>query len=869
VSGFHPGGGMNAIDPASWQRLRSLLEHTLELGPDARQQYLNSLDETDATLVRQMMEQSAPSIPDALQLATKVLAGDELFFEHTRVGKCIGDYRIVRVLGTGGMGVVYLAERTDFSMRVALKLTRKGMSAAKAAERFERERQILAGLKHPGIAALLDGGQTDEGHAYYTMELVDGVPITEFCASRSIEQRVRLLQQVAAALSYAHKNLTVHRDIKPSNVLVTADGQVKIVDFGLAKMLDAAVGSTMTQQALGPMTPAYASPEQFRKGAITVATDIYQFGTLCFMVLAGRLPFRADSEDPLAWATAVTEHEPLTLFHAAELAAADHATLSPTARRRLTGDLDAIVRKALAKAPEERYGSMDALIDDLEAFLRGNPVAARRAGPVYFAWRFAKRWRYAVAATLLAFFALAITALVALQQSRAAAAEARSSTAVANFLISLFRVSDPGVNRGEKLTANQLLDRGAETIDQDLATEPRIRAKLLTVIGDVYLQLGDAKRAEVPLRKAVDTLHGSPYSEPSEMAHTLDSLAWIRYLQGDYSGAEDLLQRAQSNLAEDSAGVQTELATIHNRRGALLVTQLKYDAARSEFEKALQVADASPEVPNLLRGKIHNNFGSLFQNTGNHAAARREFALALSLIVQEYGETHPNAIIAALNLAEESLDVRDPRATISLVQKTQARAKTIFGENDINFAHAEYILGLIERRRGNFAAALGHFSRSEEIYRALKANAELYVAYPLEAAGIALADQGDYASALERINAALDIRRSIAGPDSLVVASSLDASVEPLLGLKRNEEALQNALAALAIRQGKLVAEHPDIVTTLVHVGLAEQAQGNSTGARQSWDEAERRAPRAFSSDSVDWEKLRAKIPKARAEAAT
>ncbi|HVT33634.1 MAG TPA: serine/threonine-protein kinase, partial [Rhodanobacteraceae bacterium] len=417
------------IDMSSdrWRRLRRLLDRALELDGEARSLYVLTLRPEDAELreelERLLAEHAAlgdDKLTDAMGLAIPAVMDDlrdDEELDAARVGDTIGPYRLMQLLGTGGMGAVYLAEHSGggFTRRVALKIVRKALGRS-AAERFEREREILAGLKHPGIALLFDGGRTREGHSFYTMEYVDGESISAYCAAHAgtVAERTRLLLQVAAALAYAHQNLVVHRDIKPSNVLVTRDARVKLVDFGLAKALDDQTFPQMTQTNLGPMTPAYAAPEQFLGGATTVATDIYQFGVLCYFVLAGRLPYHADPHDNLQWARSVTEDEPITLAHAIDLVDRD-GKVPPAAgfRRQLTRDLDAILRKALAKARGERYRSMDAMIADLEASLDGRPVVARRAGPLYFAWRFVMRQRYAVAATLLAFLVLGATALIA------------------------------------------------------------------------------------------------------------------------------------------------------------------------------------------------------------------------------------------------------------------------------------------------------------------------------------------------------------------------------------------------------------------------------------------------------------------------
>lgn len=405
-----------------WVRLRDALDAALDLEGEARLLFCERIAHEDAALgaeLRRMLDAHATArpLPSAMELAVPAaldLMRDDAEFDRARVGQIVGGYRLLSLLGTGGMGAVYLAEHAlgEFEHRVALKVVRRSFGSRAAKDRFERERRILAGLKHPGIALLFDGGQTSEGQSFYTMEYVEGTSITDFCNERSLAlpERIKLIAQIAATLSYAHQNLIIHRDIKPSNVLVTADSRVKLVDFGLAKLIDDQVLPSMTQTGLGPMTPAYAAPEQFRNGAITVATDIYQFGLLCFIVLTGRLPYRADPSDNLAWALAVTSEEPMSLRRAYDLAIAPEVKMRRFRRieRHLTQDLDAIVRKSLDKNPDRRYRSVDAMMADVEHYLDGRPVSARRAGPWYLLWRFALRWRYLLTAAFIATFIMSV-----------------------------------------------------------------------------------------------------------------------------------------------------------------------------------------------------------------------------------------------------------------------------------------------------------------------------------------------------------------------------------------------------------------------------------------------------------------------------
>jgi serine/threonine protein kinase len=402
-----------ALAPERWRQLRPLLDQALDLDVEARAAFLAAVEretpEIAADLRRLLARNDAAGVleaPAAELLGERLLATPAAGGAGARfVGRRIGAFELRRLVGSGGMGMVYEAERVSggFRQRVAIKLI-SGVHPG-LHERFERERQILAELRHPNIPQLFDGGETDDGMPYFVLEFVEGVPLPEHAdqVAAGLDERLTLLVKVAAALAYAHECKVMHRDIKPGNILVTADGQVKLLDFGISKLLDDTGQPTLTRQLLGPMTPEYAAPEQFRGEALGVATDIYQFGVLMFQVLAGRSPYRATTADSLAFMRAVCDEPPLSLQ---SMPTSEPSGEPDTGRRRSLRqrriDLDRIVQRCLAKAPGRRYPDMASLIADLEA-VRGDDVPqARRQGD--------RRRRRGLALVVLLLVALVATA---------------------------------------------------------------------------------------------------------------------------------------------------------------------------------------------------------------------------------------------------------------------------------------------------------------------------------------------------------------------------------------------------------------------------------------------------------------------------
>ncbi|MEO7795787.1 MAG: serine/threonine-protein kinase, partial [Thermoanaerobaculia bacterium] len=440
-------------DAEQFRRASERLDELLDLEPAARPERLAAIAAADPELAREVQSLLAAADSDgplALPvevLAAPLLAARDLPDETPAEGASAGPFRLLRRLGAGGMGDVWLAERAgaDFVQQVALKLVVSGPARPDLEARLRRERAILARLEHPHIAHFVDGGLTVDGRLYFAMERVEGEPITDYCVRNAlaVDARLRLFLEVCAAVSYAHRSLVVHRDLKPSNVFVTADATVKLLDFGIAKLLggddgsEQAPGEVLTELDERLMTPAYAAPEQILGRAVTTATDVYSLGTLLYELLTGERPFAAPSR--LELERAIVDLEPkrpstraglATTGSAGTHAAAAMAELieTPVARRelarRLRGDLDAIVLKALRKEPERRYRTVEALAEDLRAFLDERPVGARGDALGYRTAKFARRHRAGVAAAALVTLALIGGLAAALWQARLARREA-------------------------------------------------------------------------------------------------------------------------------------------------------------------------------------------------------------------------------------------------------------------------------------------------------------------------------------------------------------------------------------------------------------------------------------------------------------
>lgn len=833
-------------------RIETLFERALELDPSQRAAFLDDACGADQELRARV--EALLAADDGAETYFDDLAR-RLGMPHAemeplgtrsdeeRTGDRIGPYRLVRELGRGGMGTVYLAERADehFEQQVALKLIKRGMDTDAVRQRFLRERQILARLQHPGIARLYDGGVTDNGLPYFVMEYVQGRPIDAYCDAHrlGIDARVRLFQEVGRAVQYAHANLIVHRDLKPSNILVTVDGQVKLLDFGIAKLLDdeAEVSGRLTQTGMHVMTPAYAAPEQIRGEAVTTATDVYALGLVLYELLAGHRPYQGTASTPEALARAIVEQEPErpstavqrveTMVHrdgstetrTPEQVSRARATQADRLRRRLAGDLDTICLMALRKEPERRYASAEAFVEDLKRHLEGLPVQARRERAGYRLRKFVRRNRILVAATVMVMMAMAGGLVAALWQARVARQEARKAEEVKIFLEEMFAASDPNVAQGEELTARALLDRGADRIETELAEQPEVQAEMLGVVGRLYHTLGHYDEGADFLRQALTVareLHGNDHLN---VAARLNDLANVLREKGAYEEAEPLYHEAMAIQRRRAGATSLERVSTMNNLGLLLTYKGDYEAAEPLLREVVDLRRRVLGEEHLDVGMSLNELAQVLKFKGDFDAAEPLYHEALAILHRQVGEEHLSVATFTENLAMLYARQGDYEAVAPLLEKTLAVRQKLLGEEHPDVAITLSNLGALAYVNGDYEDAEIRFQAALAMHRNLLGEDNPYVATDMNNVANVLKMKGEYEAAEQMHRQTLGLQRKLYGEEHPLVANSLHNLGSVLVEQGRLAEAEHRFQEALAMRRAFLAPEHPDIGKTLVGLG--------------------------------------------------
>ncbi len=680
----------------------------------------------------------------------------------------IGDYQPSRLLGRGGMGVVYLASRSDgqFDKQVAIKVLPTLLASPEAEQRFVRERQILAGLDHPNICHLLDGGVTVDGLPYFVMDYVVGVPIDRHADDQrfSIESRLDLFLQVCAAVEHAHQNLILHRDIKPGNILVTESGQAKLLDFGIAKVISESEQSGQSQTTQLPLTPRFASPEQLRGQPVTTRADVYALGILLYSLLTGVHAHKLQQRSPSESLRILAEHEPTLASHrlkdlrrkadASEFVAdtAGQRQLNPQSLiNRLGGDLDNILAKALRHDPADRYSSVAALADDIRRHLNHQPVLARPPSLGYVASRFARRHRLPVAlSAVIASLLLTLAAVAAWsawetkQQAEVIVAESARADATKDFLISVFRAAHPNQAKGEIITARQLVDSGAQRVQTELEDRPTLQASLLNTFADIYSLLGEYGPADELWQQELALRQQLAGPSSPAVANVLDNLSRIASAQGQHDRAVNYAEQAVAirktvddplglansqfrvaRLAENAndldraeRGYRQVLAVYAdhpeargqhsmtlNMLGNVLRRKDQLEDALAMIEQALAEQLRGPGENNAFTAQILQDLGSTQRALERTVEAEQSYQRALAIAEKLFGPDHREVGFALSGLATLAETNQKP----DLAEQRYARALEIFerqlGASHPNVGVTLMNLGAFYRRQNNCAQA--------------------------------------------------------------------------------------------------------------------------------------------------------------------
>lgn len=903
-------------------QLNALLEQALDLDAEPRRDFLARLRDEAPGLHAELAEllalaeAPAPWL-DPAQLdrraAWSVLGSQDIGSE---AGERIGPWRLLRRIGSGGMGSVFEVSREDggFAQSAALKLIRADLATPGFFTHFERERQILASLNHPGVAHLLDGGRLADGRPYLVMEYVDGLRIDDWCDERrlDLDARLALVVQVAEALDHAHARRVVHRDLKPSNIVVTGDGVVKLLDFGIAKVLHSdAAAAPLQQTATQLFTPDYATPEQLRGEPSDVYSDVYQLGLLLYELASGQRAQQPADLSAAALERAICLDDPPLPSAAAAASppqiAAKIGGLAPAAlARRLRSDLDLIVMKALRKQPSRRYASVRDLVDDLRRWQHHRPVRARPETLRYRTARFVRRHAWAVAGVAVLFALTAAYALMATLQAREIArqrdlaqTEVRKAQQVKSLVLRLFEGADPERGAGAELSARELLDFGWQAIDAELDAQPEVQVELLTTVGETYRQLGSYDKAEPLFNRARELAQAHVQVPATARAAVLRGLGALTTTLGRFDEAEALLRQAEELFRQGGPSAQADLARTINDRGVLAQMRADYVGAEPLFRAALaqrralfgerhrDVAETLAGLGNTLqvRGDYHAAepflrqslalnrqlrpaghpiiasslaaLAELERSLGHFAVAEALYREALADMSKSRGGEHVYTATLMNNLARVLKAQRKNDEAESLLLHALAIRRKQLGEQHPTVAMNLGDLGWVVEGAGKLDAAEGYYREALAHYAAdhpWRSSAVFNL-------GSVLEKRGDLAGAERQYREALAAQREQYGAEHEVVGIDLRQLGVVLSKQGRKDEAQASLRQALQIFEKRLDADDPRIADALLALrGSLPDAPDSKAEALQLLRRAHAIRVKAYGSDDARTGELAAQL---------
>ncbi len=838
------------MDPNRWNQIQELFHEAAERPPGERRAFLNARCAEDPALaaeVSALLEEDARGDSlldrDLAQVADRMLGRGEL---DSLPGE-FGPYRLLRVVGEGGTGVVFLARRADLGSLAAIKILRDAWLSPARRERFSSEQRTLAQLNHPGIARLLDADTLPDGTPWFVMEYVEGVPLTTYCETHglTIAKRLALFRDVCEAVLHAHQHTVVHRDLKPSNILVTGDGRVKLLDFGIAKQLESLESEPdRTRTVLRLMTPAYAAPEQVRGGRLGVHTDVYALGVILYQLLTGRLPFDLSDKTPGEVDRIVAEQEPERPSAAARKAAAAHDAGAPHGVSRAAwADLDVLCTTAMRKDPGRRYRTVDSLIRDVNHYLRGEPLEARPDSTRYRLGKFVRRnWRAvsAVSATVAVVLAMVTFYTLRLATARNEALdEAARTRRIQAFMTQLFEGEDESAGPSDSMRVVTLVDRGVQEA-RALSSEPAVQAELYQTLGGIYQKLGELDRADSLLRMALTERQSKLGLEHPDVARSLVALGLLRADQSRLDEAERLVRdglamsrraarrdpaavaRATTALGlvlenrgsyDPAIAVLTEAALLDSTAGLppVELTQTLTELANCHFYAGhYAVSDSLNRrvlaLDRALYGERHPhvasdwiNLGAIQQEWGHYEVAEREYRRALEIYRGWYGDQHYETAAAMTILSRAIIPQGRISEAIALLRQSLAIRERVYGKRHPLVASTLNELGRVAEQQGRLDEAEAYFRRMADIYKAVYHDHHYLIALALANLGGVYMDRKQYREAERLYREALARYAATLAPDHFYAGIARIKLGRALLRQNRYIEAERETLAGYGI----------------------------------------------------------------------
>ena len=801
------------IDPAKWPQLSKLLDEVLELSGDSRSSWLDNLGTEHSDLVPILRQLLALQGGTDHYFPVTLPEFGRSFTEELSPGQRLDIWQILSVVGRGGMGTVYRAERADgkFDQRVAIKVLSCGLDTAAAAHRFQQEYRILASLEHPNVARLLDAGTTENGLPYFVMEYVEGRPIDRYCAERnlSVSARMRLVLPVCDAVQFAHQILVVHRDLKPDNILVTEQGVPKLLDFGIAKVLNDL--PSRNEATLMALTPEYASPEQVRGDPVGTATDVYSLGCVVYKLLTGSSPHQLRGKSLAESVRSICEDEPVI-----------PSSLNPA----LGLDEDNVLRMAMRKDAQSRYRSVEQFGADINRYLRHEPILARPASAGYRLQKYIRRHRVGVAAA--ATFVLLVAVFGGLQaaQLRRTSRERDRADRVTQFMSGMFRISDPGETRGNRITAREILDKASADIEKGLASDPELQAEMMSVMGQVYGNLGLYPSAQPLLERSLEIRREALGPSDTQVLSSMDDLALNINREGHFHDAEKL-QRETLDLRRHTLGSERP-ETLKSM--SALATTLALEGHYKEAEELQRETAASqsrvlgPERPETLLSL--SNLANTLNREGRYAEAEPLQREVLNVQRRVLGREHPQTIASLGSLAATlSREGRWAEAEGLQRETLELRQHVLGLEHPDTLIAMTDLAATVKRERRLGEAEKLERGALEIQSRTLGADHPSTL-MSMNNLAATLNAQGRPAEAGKLLRTSIEIKSRVLGPEHPETVRSMVNLATTLMKEGRYLEAEKLEREALDIRRRILGPEHPDVALATYNLAIIKEREG-------------------------------------------